>query len=341
MGKIIVKSPDAVFNFVIHRKNATVKEFYDFVTFNGTQFNYDINSRGGRAGYTALHAACHNGNIPLVRALLLMGASPNVTTKGDGQYPLNIAIENGNFELVKLLVEYGARFDVYNDRFTTVSHYFHTCSDQGVREQIRELANAKPNKTLPVALKKDDQYYDITKRLEDMVEACDVDGARKLFADYFINLQDIFLVNTSLMKIAITKNSLEMVQLLAEQGDFLIEANVVYMSEFIRSLASALSRSHDDSDEKYRRSTDDDNAPHSNPELAKLLGHHEIAEFLEETQRSRYKKLEEAMQLEIAQKGDSVKLSQSNLFASREGRDAEAATSNLTPTTSRFSYHNE
>ncbi|OGT56249.1 MAG: hypothetical protein A3F43_03220 [Gammaproteobacteria bacterium RIFCSPHIGHO2_12_FULL_42_10] len=54
-----------------------------------------------------------------------------------------------------------------------------------------------------------------------------------------------------------------------------------------------------------------------------MLGYDEIAEFLEEAQRSRYQKLKEAIQLEVPQKNKVTALPGANMFAVNKTRATE------------------
>src|SRR5437762_14106945 len=77
-----------VTNFI--KRGRTTKEFYNFVTHEGTNFDYDINDFA-ILKFTALHVACREGNCSLVHALIKMGA--NVNCQADGNItPLLYAI---------------------------------------------------------------------------------------------------------------------------------------------------------------------------------------------------------------------------------------------------------
>ena len=53
-------------------------------------------------GFTALHAAAHNGDAELTRILLARGADPALTTD-DGRAALSFAEENGDEGMIELL----------------------------------------------------------------------------------------------------------------------------------------------------------------------------------------------------------------------------------------------
>jgi ankyrin repeat protein len=65
-------------------------------------------------GYTALHEASLNGNIAIVRELLLLGAQVNAKAL-NGDTALHDAVENEHFEVIETLLEAGASLKIKNE----------------------------------------------------------------------------------------------------------------------------------------------------------------------------------------------------------------------------------
>ncbi|CAB1318604.1 unnamed protein product, partial [Coregonus sp. 'balchen'] len=63
---------------------------------------------GSRMGYTALHVACHYGNIKMVKFLLQQQAHVNSKTRV-GYTPLHQAAQQGHTDIVTLLLKHGAQ----------------------------------------------------------------------------------------------------------------------------------------------------------------------------------------------------------------------------------------
>ena len=63
-------------------------------------------------GMTPLYAACQNGHIEVVRALLSSRAKIDLRTKGDGRSPLHVACQQGHTEVVLALLSRGAEVDL-------------------------------------------------------------------------------------------------------------------------------------------------------------------------------------------------------------------------------------
>ena len=67
----------------------------------------DVNAKTRKI--SPLMAACRNGNIEIVKKLILAGAKVNWKTSKLGEFPLLYAAYSGNPELVKLLIDNGAK----------------------------------------------------------------------------------------------------------------------------------------------------------------------------------------------------------------------------------------
>jgi ankyrin repeat protein len=99
-------SVPSVINFI--KKDTTVESFYTFITNNDTNFDYDINAYVYANNLTPLYIAAMHENIPLVRALIKMGAYINPITS-ERKTPLDEAIKKNNQLLIKILKYYGAK----------------------------------------------------------------------------------------------------------------------------------------------------------------------------------------------------------------------------------------
>lgn len=270
------RSAYAVASFI--KKNTTVKEFYDYITCDETDFNYDINDRG-RAGSTVLKNACELQNIPLVNALLIMGANPNLANDGE-LTPLFEAIQSGNLETVKLLRQHGARLDSLDINYFDLAKNRHSLDilDYLTSTQTdfeRETANKK---RLRKAASLDHAYL-IRSEFKRAIEANDVETAEKLLSDNNINLKQVcFNATDYATRFAATRGNMEMVKLLVKHGDFIIE------SDHLTGI--------------------------STPQAAKNAGHSDIAEFLETTQRERYQRLK----AEVTKQNEIIEIPQNTSY---------------------------
>jgi len=261
-----MRSAYQVTNFI--NENISIQAFYNFVTREDTYFDYEINA-GGRCGWTALQAACHRTNLPLINALLVMGANPNLPR--DNHYTaLYDAIESGNIEAVKLLRQYGARLD------SPHMDYLGQARKKNNIEIVDYLTNSLTDverKVLgnPWQVGQSNAYeYDIRKKFQNSIINQNYQMAKKLLDENNIRLLDKMYNGLSYLpplKIAALQGNLEMVQLLVEHGAFLID--------------------------------EDGDRAHSL--TAREAGHKDIAQFLENAQCARYQRLktEAAKQKEI------------------------------------------
>jgi ankyrin repeat protein/uncharacterized glyoxalase superfamily protein PhnB len=101
--RLVVRDPDGVFIELIERSGdqAAVRLPIEQAA--------DVNVPK-LDGMTALHRACYEDNIDLVRVLLASGANPNVATRF-GVTPLALAIENTNAAIVEELLKHRAAAD--------------------------------------------------------------------------------------------------------------------------------------------------------------------------------------------------------------------------------------
>ena len=66
------------------------------------------------SGNTALHMACANGHLDIVKLLLKHGANPNALNKSKNT-PLHWAALNGRTEIIELLIEAKADANLKNE----------------------------------------------------------------------------------------------------------------------------------------------------------------------------------------------------------------------------------
>ena len=86
--------------------NAVARDNLEDVTQVLVTQNLSINAIR-RPGWSALHHACKNGNLEIVKLLLKYGADINLRSQDDF-YPLEISTSRGHFELSMFLIENGA-----------------------------------------------------------------------------------------------------------------------------------------------------------------------------------------------------------------------------------------
>lgn len=92
------------------KPDTTISAFYNKITHNETIFLCDINHRASLKGMTLLHMACEAENLPLVRTLIYAGAHVNARLRADNYCtPLDIALKHHNPGLIQLLISCGAQ----------------------------------------------------------------------------------------------------------------------------------------------------------------------------------------------------------------------------------------
>ena len=129
-------------------------------------------------GWTALFAACNDGNAQLTDILLNADADPNISTNEgtwEGISPLMRASQTGNHEIVKLLIQKGADVNKKDQDGWTALHW--ACDEQrDGHDQVVDLllqANADVNicstvaKLSPLMLACDDKFPQAVKSLLD------------------------------------------------------------------------------------------------------------------------------------------------------------------------------
>ncbi|STX55778.1 Ribulose-5-phosphate 4-epimerase and related epimerases and aldolases [Legionella beliardensis] len=130
--------PILLFDFI--KKDTSVREFYNYITQNSSNFSFDINEREPRTKRTMLHRACALGNLALAQALINMGANINAVTD-EYKTPLTDAISNGHLDVVKMLIRNGA--DIESKNAQIVNNYIKQASGE-VQLAIKEYLLDRP-----------------------------------------------------------------------------------------------------------------------------------------------------------------------------------------------------
>lgn len=92
------------------KPDTTTSAFYNKLTHNDTMFLCDINHPSSLKGMTLLHMACEAQNIPLVKTLIYAGAHINARLRTVNLCtPLDIALKHDNPGLIQLLISCGAQ----------------------------------------------------------------------------------------------------------------------------------------------------------------------------------------------------------------------------------------
>lgn len=235
-------------NFI--QENTKIKEFYDFITQNATDFTYDINAPG-RCGWTVLHAACKKGNLELAQAIINMGANINIVRNID-RTPMSEAISGGHLRIVKMLVKNGA--DIHSENATLLYDYINLASREGKIEiknylmnlpswtlQDRILNKFKYDSDFKINLENSRENFkekylkigDKKNHIKDSVINNNVEQLRILLTDFRneikIDLPSTFInMSDSLTRRAVSHNNLEMVKLLIKHGDYSVDNFSIY-----------------------------------------------------------------------------------------------------------------
>ncbi len=85
-----------------HSQNQVAQNMVETLVVHGADVN--VKQQGG---FTAIHTAADNGNLPLAQYLLAHGADVNVKTD-DGKTPLAMALEKGRPDVAALFRQHGA-----------------------------------------------------------------------------------------------------------------------------------------------------------------------------------------------------------------------------------------
>ena len=302
--------PDLVAQAI--NKNMTINEFYNLISEKGSSISFDINL-DGRLGWSLLQAACKCENIPLVRVLIRMGAHVNHQRDGN-MTALYDAISNQNLALVKILVENGARLNrtcgnyknaiafasavknkqIVNYLFSTMSlkdrllyliehdeayfqallnYYLDTDCEFKKKAESKsalELSSFLMQWVLPEDLSQNIQFESLTLDLLDQLGfkpfyENDLYIANKILEEECINLNFVTESAKPILIFVGEKGYFEMVKLLVKHGVTIYEHDVWP----------------------------------SIPERIRQAGYEEIAVFLEDTQKERYRILQEEAQLEL------------------------------------------
>jgi ankyrin repeat protein len=110
-------------------------------------------------GYTALHRACHNPNVDLVRLLVARGADLECQT-GDGWRPVHCAAYWGNVHVLHLLISYGVNVNARTKGNNCCLHFAAQRNDR----RLLECLVYNPDIDLTAKNNQGDTGYMIAKR---------------------------------------------------------------------------------------------------------------------------------------------------------------------------------
>jgi len=205
--------------------NTSIQAFYDFITKGGKNFLFNINNSSADNFETPLIKAIYVNNMPLVHALLEMGADPNQSYTYHEQTPLHDAIEAKNLAAVKELVEHGAYLDVPVDALEDNSLLFaKKVGDIEIIKYISENIPVTEIKRINSAYKK--EYYELVMQFQEAVLNKNIVIAENILNFHCLNLNRIqHDMQSRYTRVAATHCDIEMVKLLAKHHDDLIEAD--------------------------------------------------------------------------------------------------------------------
>lgn len=237
-------------------KDTTVLKFYNEITNNETSTYYDLNQRTSCNNWSYLHLACDAGNIAITKALLYTGAFVNSMIV-DYTSPLDLALAHDNLELIQLLIENGGI------TLWGVSNYLNNSVERLKNLENDNISQFKKQKICAVkeyllknSIKDFGNHYHNLRFIVEAVKNGNVVEVKDILEKFKIDVTGF--CHTSLIPIAIRNGDLEMVKLLEKHGALINEPILGH---------------------KYT------------PHYARNLGHNDIADFLEETQKVRYQRL--------------------------------------------------
>ena len=111
-------------------------------------------------GYTALHYACDEGKLKIVKILLDENCDSNIKNN-DKETPLHLASKKGYFDICKMLIENGAVLNTYNSEKNSPLHY--ACMNNNV-ELLKYFLTKLPQ--ADAKNKYDKKPIDLTKNKE-------------------------------------------------------------------------------------------------------------------------------------------------------------------------------
>ena len=114
-----------------------------------------VNEDKDNDGRTAVHWACSNGHLEIVRLLLCQGADMSIRDN-DGDTALHDASSNGHLEIVQLLLCQGADMSIRDDNGWTALDW---ASSKGYLKEIAVCLRKWPWTMAIIALKEDLAVY--------------------------------------------------------------------------------------------------------------------------------------------------------------------------------------
>ena len=95
----------------------------------------NVNEKG--IGFTLLHVACEEGNLPIVELLLENGADIDAISKGANWTPLDVAVWKENTSITKLLLENGCKTNLRDFKGQTALEF---ALIEGYLDGVKQLA---------------------------------------------------------------------------------------------------------------------------------------------------------------------------------------------------------
>ncbi len=286
------RSAYEVINFITER--TSVKAFYDYVTYEETNFEYDINAHG-RSHWTALHAACYKGNVKLIQALINMGA--NINAYSDWGHPLSVAIQKGHLDVVKLLIKSGAYFNEYwigEDR--NQNSYIKLAQNYKQSEIEKYLINQTPNSLKTLLLNKlrhSSEFYELSQKKfkaqypKETIPPYCIELIEKGTVECRLRWDQITGVTSIILK-AVENNNLDELALLLNEYKYYIDISL--------KVDTPIAINHGNL--KMVKLLVENGGLISGIEDALRQEHIEIVDYLREVQRDRYQRLREEVRQE-------------------------------------------
>lgn len=304
----MMRKPGEVFHFI--KKNTTIKEFYNFLTLDGTNFEYDINDRHYRNNWSALHFACYWGNLALAQALINMGA--NVNCYGDGQFTsLGCAIKYDHFNIVKLLIKNGANLDDQYGKVSSNNGYIELAIKEKRAEIAKYLIEIAPTSLLGLIsnkLKFDPEFkqksiesfeHRAKNNYKEILNQNLLDLIESRPSEFMDSLCDQYSAIKKSIENAVRDNNLKQLKKLLTGNIFYVDVCGLYLNG-ADSLTRVAAVEHGNFEMVKLLVENNDyifESAHASgisiPNAARSKGHHKIAEYLENLQTIRYQRLHE------------------------------------------------
>lgn len=248
----------------------TIKAFYRSVS-NKWQ-NFDINE-SGLHDWSLLQAACHHGNFALAQLFIKMGARVN-HPRVDGCTALYDAINTGSLELVKLLVENGASIYLYCGNGTPID-YAKKMQQASIVDYLQTISQSFPFQPYETekeaALRKEGanilHYPSSITQVQKAIEQNNLDVVDRLLSGRSVNLNVSSNRDMSPILVHVGKaGHFDMVKLLVKHGIMVCESYMQHTGQGLEPISVI---------ESIRQANE------------------EIAAYLENVHKERYRILEE------------------------------------------------